>query len=366
MKIAFHLAHPAHFHLFKHVAKNLIELGHKVLITYNDKDVLSSLVQKSELAGYSKRITALKNVNSNFRLKIQFVQKNIGIFFKYLWFKPDLVLGTSVIISLVGRSLRYKSIIVNEDDFDIVQKTVDLGYPYANNIICPTVCRTGLFTEKCVQYEGYHELAYLHPNHFTPNKSIVEKYFSSSEPFFIIRFAKLKAHHDDGVRGISIDIAKEIVSLLSPFGKVYITSERTIEKELNKFRINIDPIDMHHVMAYAQMYIGDSQTMAAEAGVLGVPFIRFNDFVGRIGYLKELEEKYELGYGIIPTNPELLFVKIKELLDIKDRTLVFQKRRKKMLDDKIDYSKFLTWFIINYPISIETLKLNPDYQYNFK
>ena len=42
-------------------------------------------------------------------------------------------------------------------------------------------------------------------------------------------------------------------------------------------------------MAFASLYIGDSQTMAAEAGVLGVPFVRFNDFVGRIGYLRELE-----------------------------------------------------------------------------
>lgn len=58
---------------------------------------------------------------------------------------------------------------------------------------------------------------------------------------------------------------------------------------------------MHHVMAFASLYIGDSQTMAAEAGVLGVPFVRFSDFVGRIWYLRELEDKYELGYGIHAT-----------------------------------------------------------------
>lgn len=51
-------------------------------------------------------------------------------------------------------------------------------------------------------------------------------------------------------------------------------------------------------MVFASLYIGDSQTMSAEAGVLGVPFVRFNDFVGRIGYLRELEDVYELGYGI--------------------------------------------------------------------
>ena len=55
---------------------------------------------------------------------------------------------------------------------------------------------------------------------------------------------------------------------------------------------------MHHVMAFASLYIGDSQTMAAEAGVLGVPFVRFNDFVGRIGSLRELEDVYRLGFGV--------------------------------------------------------------------
>jgi predicted glycosyltransferase len=33
------------------------------------------------------------------------------------------------------------------------------------------------------------------------------------------------------------------------------------------------------------LYIGDSQTMAAEAAVLGIPSIRFNSFVGKLVYL---------------------------------------------------------------------------------
>ena len=62
-----------------------------------------------------------------------------------------------------------------------------------------------------------------------------------------------------------------------------------MEPQFEKYRIKINPLDMHHVMAFASLYIGDSQTMAAEAGVLGVPFVRFNDFVGRLSYLHELE-----------------------------------------------------------------------------
>ena len=48
-------------------------------------------------------------------------------------------------------------------------------------------------------------------------------------------------------------------------------------------------------MVFASLYIGDSQTMSAEAGILGTPFVRFNDFVGRINYMTEMEDVYELG-----------------------------------------------------------------------
>lgn len=40
--------------------------------------------------------------------------------------------------------------------------------------------------------------------------------------------------------------------------------------QFEKYRIRINPLDMHHVMAFASLYIGDSQTMAAEAGVLSL------------------------------------------------------------------------------------------------
>ena len=117
-------------------------------------------------------------------------------------------------------------------------------------------------------------------------------------PFFIMRFASLNAHHDSGIKGINTEIAQRLIDILAPHGTIYITSERPLEPQFEQYRIRINPLDMHHVMAFASLYIGDSQTMAAEAGVLGTPFIRFNDFVGRIGYLRELEDVYQLGYGI--------------------------------------------------------------------
>ena len=58
--------------------------------------------------------------------------------------------------------------------------------------------------------------------------------------------------------------------------------------------MKINPIDMHHFMAFSSIIIGDSQTMSAESAVLGVPFIRYNDFVGKLKLLSYLEEIYNL------------------------------------------------------------------------
>ena len=136
------------------------------------------------------------------------------------------------------------------------------------------------------------------------------------------------------------------------------------------------------MMAFASLYIGDSQTMAAEAGVLGVPFVRFNDFVGRIGYLRELEDIYHLGFGIHatplpnsnpqlvpqlnnstsnnalreqPSGPEAMYEIVERLvaMDATERRALYQQRREKMLSEKIDCAKFLTWFIESYPQSAQ-------------
>ena len=119
-------------------------------------------------------------------------------------------------------------------------------------------------------------------------------------------------------------------------------------------------------MYYATMLIGDSQTMTSEAAVLGTPAIRCNTFVGRIHYLEEEEHKYGLTYGFLPDQSEEMFNKIEELLAMPNLKEDWQTRRQRMLTEKIDYSRFLAWFVENYPESGKIMKDNPDYQWSFK
>jgi predicted glycosyltransferase len=364
MKILFHLGHPAHFHLFKNVIKTLDQNGHQSLILIKKKDVLERLLKET---GF-KYLNILPGGRKDNKISIAFGQlkQDAKLFAYCIKTRPDILIGTSVAISHVGKLLGIPSINVNEDDADVVPLYAKLAYPWATTILAPKVCRLGKWQGKTINYNGYHELAYLHPDNFTANSKIAKRYISFNQPYFILRFAKLGAHHDEGISGLSDEIAVKLVKMLQPHGSVYITSERELSNYLEPYRIKINPIDMHHVMSYSSLYIGDSQTMAAEAGVLGVPFIRFNDFVGRISYLDELENNYQLGYGIKTNEIDKLYQKVEELLNMKNRKLVFQERRNKMLTQKIDLTAFMVWFIENYPESVNVMKETPGYQNKFK
>jgi len=355
MKIVFYLAHPAHFHLFKNPIRNLRD-SHDVLVVYNEKDVLESLIKNSDLNEISEKVRTITNIESELGLKAQFLQKTLGFFIKMLSFKPDLVLGTSIIIALVGKILRFDSVIVNEDDIKVIERTAKIGYPLATAILSPAVCETGRFDRKTIKYDGYHELAYLHPKLFSPKDEVAKQYVDLDSPYYVLRFAKLTAHHDKGKSGLDERLARQIIGVLKKHGDVYITSEINLPRDLKKFQISIDPLDIHHVLAFAKFYIGDSQTMAAEAGVLGIPFIRFNDFVDKISYLAEMEEKYSLGFGIPTSEASRLFDKIDLLLKKDELKEEWAKRRDKMLADKINVADYITNFVSTYPESLERVR----------
>lgn len=354
MKILFNLGHPAHHHLFKNTMAALKAKGHIILIVIKKKDVLEDLLKKAGLVyvnfqpegrGDGRVDIALGLLKRDFRLLS---------FCRLFW--PDLLVGTSVEISHVGKLLGIPAINVNEDDFDVVPLYSKLGYPWASTILAPTCCRTGKWEWKTVHHRSFHELAYLHPNNFKPDPAVVRKYVPVGTPYFIIRFAKLTAHHDHGIRGIDDTTAERLIETLAPHGRVCITAERRLSTRFEPYRLAIAPDEMHQFMAHASLYIGDSQTMAAEAGVLGVPFIRYNDFVGRIGYLDELENKYLLGFGIHPPARDVLLAKVAELLAMSGRRDLFARRREKMLEEKIDLAEFMTWFLETYPESIVTAR----------
>jgi len=372
MNILIQLSHPAHFHLYKNVANGLIADGHQVLFVIKTKDILEQLLQNAGLPYVNINLHAHRG--SKFGVLWDMFVREWRIVKLCYKNKIDLLTGSTPDVAHVGWLLRKSRINIGEDDLNVVPAFDIIASHFVQTLVAPLTCSLGHIEFKAVHYSGYHELAYLHPNHFAPNRDVVEGYgIDVEKSYFVLRFASLNAHHDTGIKGINTEVAQRLIDILLPHGRIYITSERPLESQFEQYRIHINPLDMHHVMAFASLYIGDSQTMAAESGVLGVPFVRFNDFVGRIGYLRELEDVYELGYGIHatplaadspirradgsvqPSGVESLYQTVERLVAMpaEERKTTFAARRKKMLSEKIDCAKFLTWFIENYPSSVE-------------
>jgi len=363
MNYLFHLGHPAHFHLFKYVIKKLELNNHRVTIIIKKKDVLEKLLIEAGF-NYSNYLPEGQK-NSKSGMITSIIKRELKMLIHCQDIRYDLMIGTSTEVTHMGKMLGIKSICVNEDDADAIPLFAKYSYPFATEILTPASCNSGKWDCKAIKYNSFHELAYLAPQYFKPDSSYLN-FYGIKRPYYIIRFSGLDAHHDVGKKGIPAGLAKEIIRKLEPCGNVYITSEKELNGCFGKYCLNINPLDMHQVLAQADLYIGDSQTMTAECAVLGTPALRFNDFVGKLGYLEELEHKYGLTYGIKTNEPEKLLNKIDEVLLLPDAKAEWEMKKQRMLSDKIDTTDFLTWFIASYPSSRTIMRSNPEYQYNFK
>jgi uncharacterized protein len=344
--ILFFLGHPAHYHLFRPSIQALKQGNYRITIMIKSKDILADLLEADGV----EYINALEKGRRDgvFGIGSSLIQKTRTLIRFCKKDRPDLMLGTSAEIAWVGRFMGIPNLNFNEDDVSVVATYARIVYPFATAIISPEACNNGRWASKTLTYKGYQKLAYLHPARFSPNRDVIEKYFHVSEPFSILRFAKLNAHHDTDAQGFTTEVAREAIRIMSRYGKVYITSERELEPEFEPFRLKINPLDIHHLMHFAQLYVGDSQSMAVEAAMLGTPSIRFSSFSGKIGVLEELEHKYKLTVGIKANQPQKLYEKLEEILSNNQAKEHAHAQRERMLNEKEDVTAFFIKLIAEF------------------
>jgi len=361
MNYLFFLGHPAHFHLFKNIIKSLENRQHNVKVLIKSKDILEELCVNEGMS-FENIYPKIRGENK-FSIIKSFYFKYVRIGGVIRKFKPNLLLGSEPTLTHLGKIFNIPSFVFSEDDVEIIPQFSKIAYPFVDVIMSPYSCNAGKWEHKKMGYNGFHKLAYLHPSVFSPDKKKIS--FLGSD-YFILRLTRLTAYHDKNRTGIHKEILNRIIEILEPYGNVFITSERSLEPEFEKYRLSVDPSLIHHILYYAKLYIGDSQSMAVEAALLGTPGIRFNDFADEIGVLNELENKYQLTTGIKTDNFEYLYSVLHQMLSNNHLEKDYDFRVNKMLKDKINVPSFFIWFIENYPESANIMKQDPDYQYRFK
>jgi len=330
MNILIDIGHPGHVHLFKNIAKKLAANGHSVIFAARKKSMIISLLDS---LGFPYFI-ASKPRTGLIGLFYEMLEHDWHVLKLTLKYKIDLLMGTSVAAAHISKITRAKSMVFNEDDSDYVKLFAAAAYPFADYIVTPKVLRDTP-SKSYRQHNSYHELAYLHPENFVPNPSILETLgVEEGEKFYILRLVAFKAHHDVGHGGITPQMQTDLINYLTTTGKVFITMEGEIPEEFAKYQLPLPPDQIHHALYYAAMLISDSQTMTMEAAVLGTPAIRYNTFVGRCSVITELEDKYNLALGYKPGEEVLFMKKISELNESEDTKKLWNNYKENMLADK--------------------------------
>jgi len=254
--------------------------------------------------------------------------------------RPDVMASIAGISTArVGFLTRTRSLIF----YDTENATLSnlLSYPFATEVITPDCYRRRVLGRH-VTYPCYHELAYLHPNQFTPNPELLrEAGIDPAERYSIVRFVSWRALHDARKGGgMSDDNKRSLLQSLRAFGRVLVTSEDPLPDDLAELCLPVPPEQIHHLMSFASLYVGESSTMASESAILGTPAI-YIDAVGT-PYTDELEHRYHLCSNLRPGQTQELHSLSSAWLsaDLK-RDPAFQARTRRMLDEKIDVTSLI-------------------------
>lgn len=291
MRVLVTVQHPADVHLFRNAIAHLQENGHEVRVLAREKDIVLDLLDCYDIdhslhAGPAETLLELAHVQARYELDILRETRA---------FEPDVLAADSEPgIAHAGVLTGTPSVVFSDTEHAAIQNS--LAYPFADRVVTPE-CYRDEVGAKQVRYPSYHELAYLHPDRFTPDESVREAVMNDPEsPFVLLRLVSWSSAHDIGNSGFRDPV--EVVSKLEAAGaEVAISAEGSLPPALREKRLDAPADRIHDVLACADLCLGESATMVAESAVLGTPAVYVSTL--RLGYLDDLES----AYGLVSNHP---------------------------------------------------------------
>jgi uncharacterized protein len=360
MNILFSTGHPAQIHNFKLVKQELEQKGHRVFWLATGKDISKYLLQH-----YCIDYILIKKPGKSFFSKAQVLLFNTIKCLNFI--RKNKI---DVIVSRVSPYLSLAGFLLRKPHFALADTESSGIYNKAFAWFVSTIITAQSFQKTLrrdqVRFNGNIELFYLHPNRFEPDEGIFDLLgVEKDEPYVIMRFVSWDAYHDKGLSGFTDGNKIKAVKEFSRYARVFISAEKKLPSELEPYKIKIPPEKMHDALAFASLFFGESATMASESAVLGTPAI-YMDKIGR-GYTDE-EEKHGLVFNFKDPayDQERAIARGAKLLADPGGKEAMRENRRIFLENKIDPTTFLVWFIEYYPQSFQVMRQNPGHQYSFK
>jgi len=341
MRILIDMGHPGHVHFYRHALRELERRGHELLICARDKDVTLSLLDH-----YQFPYKILSNMGQGtFGLSREFLIREWRLMRIIKSFDPHVVTAIGgLFIAPACRMMGKPSIVFT--DSEPVPLDRYMTYPFAT-LVCTPDCFLRKLSCRHLRYKGYHELAYLHPNRFKPDPSVLKEMgVTEKDPYILLRFVAWKATHDIGQHGFNLSFKMKLIEQLSHFGRVLISSESPLPPALEPYRFHLPPHRIHHALYYARLFMGDGATMATEAALLGTPTVRSSSMALNMGNFIELMTTYKLVFSY--QDPETALLSALQLLKDDHSESLWKERRERLLADKIDVTAYMVDLIENH------------------
>jgi predicted glycosyltransferase len=323
MSIVIFIDHYPHVNFFKNTIQEIQHRGIEVKLIVQPRGNLTSLVQYELGLPY----TSIGHYQPTLIKKALILLSNEINIFQYLLKNGcDVVTGVGSIELTHSAFILRKPSVIFGDDTEYRLAYYPLKF-FANNIVLPScVPAKG---RNILKYNGFKELAYLHPNHFAPKEDVLREYGLKANNYVFIReVSNSSANYRRLGEGTLVSLCPEIQRM--GFEIVLSLENKKLNNLYENYcRILKEPVnDIHSLMYYAAFTIASGDSMARESCLLGTPAI----YTG--GRNMSINAELERRGCFFPSKPnrEEMLSKISNILEnnIKERT-------KRVIDEAIKY-----------------------------
>ena len=288
MKILLEAHHPAHIHFWKYPVRELQAKGHKVLMIGRDRDVMRRLLEVYDWI--PAEIPKRRWCDNRFPL-VEMLERQWAVARAIRRFKPDVVASLMGSYTQSAKLFGVRNVVFTDSEFQHFNHRI--AHPFADEIYTPE-CFYKELGPKQRRYAGIHELSFLHPEVFTADSSVLERYSSLAEaPYIVIRLSAWNTFHDRNHRGIGNRIYNFVEQFKDDYQIVLSAEEGKLPPGLESYAQIFQSEDFHQILAHARFVLSEGASTASEAACLGVPCVYINS-TERRGYLDMLGERYDL------------------------------------------------------------------------
>jgi predicted glycosyltransferase len=350
MRVAIQVSTPKQVHIWKNAIRLLQDRGHEVRLYqrgYHETQAVSNgLSIQGEIFGTTRGAGIVRN------LELPWMAGNL--YRKMRKFRPDIVTGVGTYESIGARLLGVPAIAWNDTEHAPSHNYL-IG-KMATAVLVPRSFQGEQFGKKQLRFDSYLELAYLHPDVFTPDPEVLPLIgLEKGDRYAVVRFNSWDATHDVGTQGFTDKDRVELVKGLAKNGKVIVSAEGKVPKEIEPYVLKSQFHRMHDILAFSSLYVGDSGTMQNEAAILGVPSVRYTVLPREKdrGNSIDLEDRF----GLIENHRTVRLTIDNAVRYFADPGVnkLWKERQAKMLRDATSLTPFQAWVLEEYPRSLEQL-----------